>query len=182
MIARGSAVVVIGVSGAGKSTVGRRLAQVLDVPFLEGDDFHPPANIQKMSHGIALDDADRGPWLDALAAAVNARRSSGGIVATCSALKRRYRDRLRTSIAAPLLFACLSADRATLAARLRSRQNHFMPESLLDSQLASFEPPATDEPARLLAADRPIEALISDLISASPSDSTTSPRRTGESS
>jgi gluconokinase len=178
MIERGSAVLVIGVSGSGKSSVGRRLAQVLDVPFLEGDDFHPSANIQKMRQGVALDDEDRWPWLDALDAGVAVRRSSGGIVATCSALKRRYRDRLRESIAAPLLFACLIADRAPLAARMKSRQSHFMPESLLDSQLATFEMPGPDEHARLLAADRPIEALVAGLISADSGDSTTSPRQT----
>ena len=122
MIERGSAVLVIGVSGTGKSTVGRRLALRLDVPFLEGDDFHPAANIRKMSQGIPLADEDRWPWLDALAAAVAAHRTGGGIVAACSALKRRYRDRLRASIAPPLLFACLTADRATLAARMKSRQ------------------------------------------------------------
>ena len=166
MIERGSAVLVIGVSGTGKSTVGRRLALRLDVPFLEGDDFHPSANIRKMSQGIPLADEDRWPWLDALAAAVTARRTGGGIVATCSALKRRYRDRLRASIAPPLLFACLTADRATLAARMKSRQGHFMPESLLDSQLADFEVPGADERARILAADSPIDALIADLISA----------------
>lgn len=178
MIERGSVILVIGVSGTGKSTVGRRLAQRLDVPFLEGDDFHPPANIRKMSQGIPLDDADRWPWLDALAAAVTAGRTGSGIVATCSALKRCYRDRLRASIAPPLVFACLIADRAILAARLTSRKDHFMPGSLLDSQLNTFEMPSPDEHARMLAADQPIEALVGDLLSAKQDDSTTSPRRT----
>ncbi len=166
MIEPGSAVFVIGVSGAGKSTVGRRLAGALDVPFLEGDDFHPETNIRKMSQGAALSDEDRWPWLDALAAAVTTRRSGGGLVAACSALKRSYRDRLRESIAAPLLFVCLTADRATLAARIESRPGHFMPASLLDSQLAALETPLPDEKVRILAADRPVEDLVADLISA----------------
>jgi gluconokinase len=166
VIEPGSVVFVIGVSGAGKSTVGRRLAGALDVPFLEGDDFHPGANIRKMSRGVALSDADRWPWLDTLAAAVTARRSSGGLVAACSALKRSYRDRLRRSIDAPLLFVCLTADRATLAARIESRQAHFMPASLLDSQLTALEAPSPDEKVRILAADRPVGDLVADLISA----------------
>ena len=178
MIERGSAILVIGVSGTGKSTLGHRLAQTLNVPFLEGDDFHPAANIHKMRQGIALDDEDRWPWLDALAAAVVARRTSGGIIATCSALKRRYRDRLRASIAPPLVFACLTTDRATLAARMTSRKDHFMPESLLDSQLRTFEMPDSDEPARMLAAERPVEALVAELLSVNSADSTTSPHQT----
>jgi gluconokinase len=165
MIARGSAVLVTGVSGAGKSTLGARLAAVLDVPFLEGDDFHTPANIRKMSMGTPLDDEDRWPWLDALAGAVAARRTGAGLVAACSALKRRYRDRLRESIAAPLLFVCLTADRTTLAARIGSRRGHFMPESLLDSQLATLEIPEPDEHALIFAADEPVEDIVTDMIS-----------------
>ena len=182
MIEHGSAILVIGVSGTGKSSLGRRLAELLTVPFLEGDDFHPAANIQKMSHGIPLRDEDRWPWLDALAVAVAGGRTSRGIVATCSALRRCYRDRLRGAIAPPLLFVCLTADRATLAARMHSRKDHFMPESLLDSQLATFEIPDADEDVRKSAADRPIETLVADLLSAHPDDSTTTPRQTSGSS
>jgi gluconokinase len=178
MMERGSAVLIIGVSGTGKTTVGRRLAAVLDVPFLEGDDFHPPANIRKMSQGIPLEDGDRWPWLDALAAAVAARRASAGIVASCSAIKRRYRDRLRASIASPVVFVCLTADRATLAARIASRRGHFMPESLLDSQLAAFEMPDRDEQVRILTAGGPIEQLIAEVFGANFNDSTTKPRQT----
>ena len=178
MIERGSAVFVTGVSGTGKSTIGGQLAAVLDVPFLEGDDFHTPANIRKMSMGMPLDDEDRWPWLDALAGAVTARRTPAGIVMTCSALKRRYRDRLRGKVASPILFVCLTADRATLAARIRSRKGHFMPESLLDSQLATFEMPDPDECALILDAGRPVEDVLGDLISGNSCDSTTSPRRT----
>jgi gluconokinase len=165
-ISRGSAVFVIGVSGTGKSLLGGRLAAALHAPFLEGDDFHSPANIRKMRQGIPLDDADRWPWLDALAVAVSAQRTGSGIVAACSALKRRYRDRLRAAVAAPLTFVCLTADRTTLAARLQSRKGHFMPESLLDSQLAAFEMPDPDEHARVLAAVGPIEQLIAELFNA----------------
>jgi gluconokinase len=178
MIARGSAVLLTGVSGTGKSTVGVRLAAVLGVPFLEGDDFHSPANIRKMSMGKSLDDEDRWPWLDALAGAMAARRTPAGIVATCSALRRRYRDRLRESIAPPLLFICLTADRVTLAARIRSRKGHFMPESLIDSQLAALEIPDPDEHALVLAADRPVEDVLAEMLSGNSCDSTTSPCRT----
>jgi gluconokinase len=174
----GTAILIIGVSGTGKSTIGRRLALALHVPFLEGDDFHPAANIQKMSRGVPLRDEDRWPWLDALAAAVTERRSAAGIVAACSALKRSYRERLRGSIAPPLLFVCLTADRATLAARIESRQGHFMPESLLDSQLATLELPGPDERARILPADRPVAELLAGLLNGNPNDSTTNPQRT----
>jgi gluconokinase len=166
VIAHGSAIFIIGVSGTGKSTLGLALAKALDLPFLEGDDFHSPDNVRKMRQGIPLDDEDRRPWLDALAAAAAARRTGGGVIVSCSALKRCYRDRLRESIAAPLLFVCLTADRGTLAARLESRKGHFMPVSLLDSQLAAFEAPGSDEPARILAADRPVAELLADLLSA----------------
>ena len=165
MIDPGTAVFVIGVSGTGKSTLAGRLAQALDAPFLEGDDFHPASNIKKMRRGEPLNDEDRWPWLDALAAAVTAGRSGAGIVAACSALKRRHRDRLRRSIAPPLLFVCLTADRATLAARIHARKGHFMPESLLDSQLATLEQPGPDENARILAADRPVDELLAGLLS-----------------
>ncbi len=182
MIQPGTAVFVSGVSGTGKSTVGRRLAGALDVAFLEGDDFHPAANIQKMSGGLALSDADRWPWLDALAVAVNERRSAAGVVAACSALKRSYRDRLRGSIAPPLLFVCLTADRATLAVRIESRMGHFMPESLLDSQLATLELPGPDEKAQILAAGRPVEELLAALLNGNSNGSTTSLHRTAGSS
>jgi gluconokinase len=136
-------VVVMGVSGMGKSTVGRLLATELGVPYAEADAFHPPANIAKMSGGTPLDDADRAPWLDAIGDWARGRMSLGGVV-SCSALKRSYRDRLRA--AAPgLFFLHLTGDRALIAERLEQRRDHFMPGALLDSQFATLEPLRPDE-------------------------------------
>ncbi|MGN2639698.1 gluconokinase [Nocardia takedensis] len=136
-------VVVMGVSGTGKTTLGTRLARALGVEFAEGDDLHPRENIEKMSAGLALTDADRAPWLDRVAAWLADRGDSGGVV-SCSALKRAYRDRLR--VAAPtVFFAHPVADRAELRRRVRSRRDHFMPAALLDSQLADLEPLTADE-------------------------------------
>ncbi|MCH7226472.1 gluconokinase [Haloferula sp. A504] len=126
--------VIAGVSGCGKTTVGRALAERLGVPFLDADDFHPPGNIAKMSSGKPLEDADRMPWLDALGAELTRRES---VVLACSALKRAYRDRLR-GFAQPLRFVVLEVPCEELQERLRTR-THFMPPELLDSQLADLE-------------------------------------------
>lgn len=135
-------VVVMGVSGTGKSTVGTLLAAGLGVPYAEADAFHPPANIDKMSAGTPLDDADREPWLDAIGAWARTRTEHGpglqGVV-SCSALKRAYRDRLRAS-APGLFFLHLTGDRDLVAGRLAQRRDHFMPGALLDSQYAALEP------------------------------------------
>ncbi|MFD2685968.1 gluconokinase [Streptomyces phyllanthi] len=137
-------VVVMGVAGTGKSTIGRLLAARLGVPYAEGDDFHPEANIAKMSAGVPLDDGDRWPWLDAVGAWAHGRAGLGG-VAGCSALKRSYRDRLRA--AAPgLVFLHLSGDRELIEGRMARRQGHFMPTALLDSQFATLQPLQADEP------------------------------------
>ncbi|MFG2195171.1 gluconokinase [Streptomyces sp. NPDC048639] len=136
-------VVVMGVSGTGKSTVGALLAEECGVPYAEADAFHPPANIAKMSGGTPLDDADREPWLDAIGAWARSRAGRGGVV-SCSALKRSYRDRLRA--AAPgLFFLHLTGDRALVAERLEQRRDHFMPGALLDSQFAALEELQPDE-------------------------------------
>ena len=136
-------VVVMGVSGTGKTTVGRLLADRLGVPYAEADVFHPPANVAKMSAGTPLDDGDRAPWLDAIGAWARGRAGRGGVV-SCSALKRRYRDRLRA--AAPgLFFLHLTGDRALVGARMRLRRGHFMPVALLESQFAALEPLEPDE-------------------------------------
>jgi gluconokinase len=137
--------VVTGVAGSGKSTVARLLARRLDVPFADGDDFHPPGDIVKMSSGTPLDDADRRPWLEAVGRWLHERdRSGSGAVVACSALKRRYRDILRAACPGAF-FLQLTADRELLAARLGRRTDHFMPSSLLDSQLAALEPLQPDE-------------------------------------
>ncbi|QXE37644.1 gluconokinase [Streptomyces sp. GMY02] len=136
-------VVVMGVAGTGKTTVGPLLAAALGVPYAEGDDFHPPANIAKMSAGIPLEDADRWPWLDAIGRWAHGRAGLGGVVSS-SALKRSYRDRLRA--AAPgAVFLHLTGDRALIGRRMAERKGHFMPPALLDSQFAALENLEPDE-------------------------------------
>jgi len=140
----GRAIVVMGVSGCGKSTVGRALADVLGWDFLDADDFHPSANVRKMAAGIPLTDGDRAPWLEILRGALAERLQQGtGVVLACSALCRRYRDILRQ--AGDVRFAHLRVERAELAARLAGRQGHFFATALLDSQLATLEPLEPDE-------------------------------------
>lgn len=138
-------IVVMGVSGAGKTSVGVALADRLGLAFADADDLHPAANVEKMRGGHALDDADRMPWLDAVGAAL-AEAPAPGIVVACSSLRRAYRDRLR--LAAPdAVFVALEGDEALLAARLGGRRGHFMPAALLASQLAAYEAPDDDERA-----------------------------------
>jgi gluconokinase len=132
----------MGVSGAGKSTVGGLVAERLGLTFRDADEFHPPANIAKMSAGIPLTDADRGPWLDAIGTHLAAHRGSGCVV-TCSALKRAYRDRLR-SAAPGLRFIHLHGEMALVAARQAARADHFMPASLVASQFATLELPQAE--------------------------------------
>ena len=132
-----SVIVVMGVSGSGKTTVGSALAETLGVEYAEADAFHPQANIAKMSSGVPLTDEDRAPWLEAIASWIREHQATGGVV-TSSALKRRYRDVLRSG--GDVWFAHLDGDREILAERMKSRSGHFMPVSLLDSQLADLEP------------------------------------------
>jgi gluconokinase len=131
----------MGPSGCGKSTLGARLAGALGWRFVEGDTLHPPANLARMAAGMPLDDADRAPFLDNVVAAI---LESSPPVVTCSALKRRYRDRLRDGCG-PLLFVLPEVTAEVLRARVAGRTGHFMPASLVDSQLATFEPPQADE-------------------------------------
>lgn len=139
------AYVVMGVSGSGKSMVGAALAEALGLPFLEGDALHPPANVEKMSKGIPLTDADRFPWLDRIGSRVSASLAAGkGIVVSCSALRKIYRDRLRNAATGRLVFVFLRGTEDVLAPRMAARKGHFMPSSLLKSQLATLEDPSTE--------------------------------------
>jgi gluconokinase len=156
---RSPAIVVMGVSGSGKTSIGEGLAAHLGMPLLEGDQFHPRANIDKMSSGTPLTDDDRWPWLDAIAAAM--RDAPGGVIVTCSSLRRVYRDRLRERAGRPVLFVFLDGSQETIAARLAERKGHFMPPSLLQSQFATLEPPGADEPGIVrVSIDPPIPAVI----------------------
>jgi gluconokinase len=156
---RPSAIVVMGVSGSGKTSIGEGLSAHLAMPLLEGDQFHPKANIDKMSSGTPLTDDDRWPWLDAIAAAM--RDAPGGVIVTCSSLRRVYRDRLRERAGRPVLFVFLDGSKETIAARLADRKGHFMPPSLLQSQLATLEPPGAGEPGIVrVSIDPPIPAVI----------------------
>lgn len=136
-------IVIMGVAGTGKTTIGPLLAERIGVPYAEADDFHPAANIAKMTAGTPLTDGDRRPWLDAIGAWARSREGLGGVVG-CSALKREYRDRLRA--AAPgLVFVHLTGDRRLVEERMARREDHFMPTALLDSQFATLQPLEPDE-------------------------------------
>ena len=157
----------MGVCGSGKTVVGRQLGPRLGLAFRDGDEFHPRANIDKMSAGVPLSDDDRWPWLDAIGAAIGKELAAGrGIIVGCSALKRSYRERILAAAGRPVLFVWLDAARETLKRRLESRRNHFMPASLLDSQLAILEPPAADEPAIRISVEPPLEQVIAATIAA----------------
>ena len=148
----------MGVSGSGKSTVGAAVAQRLRVPFADADDFHPPANIAKMTAGEALNDADRHPWLESSGEWLVAHSEGGGVM-SCSALKRKYSDQLRQH-APGTEFLHLHGSRAVIARRQASRPGHFMPGSLLDSQFAILEPLAPDEQGLAVDVDQSIDAIV----------------------
>lgn len=163
MTDRAAAVVVMGVSGSGKSTVGAALAEALGGRFVDGDDLHPAANVAKMSAGVALDDDDRWPWLDrvadTLADSSTAAPPDGPVVVACSALRRRYRDRLRRVPGVVFVHLHLEVDAATT--RLRTRGEHFMDERLIQSQFATLETPAADEPDVIVVdATRPLAEVV----------------------
>jgi gluconokinase len=156
--------VVIGVSGSGKTTVATILARRLGWPFEEGDSLHSESNIRKMSAGLPLTDADRQDWLLKVAGWVEARLDRGGSgLITCSALKRRYRDVINRR-GAGLVFVFLAGSRATIAARLAARTGHFMPPALLDSQLADLEEPGPDEPAIRVEIDKFPDAIAQEVL------------------
>ncbi len=156
--------VVMGVAGSGKTTVGTLLARRLGWPFEEGDALHTQASIDKMAAGLPLTDEDRAPWLEKVAKWVDQRLDAGenGVI-TCSALKRAYRDVIDRR-GSGVVFVYLAASRQTIAARLVARQGHFMPASLLDSQLADLEEPAPDEPAIRVDGDAPAPVIADRVI------------------
>jgi gluconokinase len=144
---RAAAIIVMGVSGSGKSTIGALLAERLGWPFADADGFHPAANVAKMAAGQPLTDADRGPWLDAIAAHIGASRTAEQpVVVACSALRRAYRDRLRAGHG-DLIFLHLAGAPEVIATRQAARQGHFMPPSLMASQFATLEDPGQETDA-----------------------------------
>jgi carbohydrate kinase (thermoresistant glucokinase family) len=158
--------VVMGVSGSGKTTVGRPLAQRLGWDFKEGDELHPRANIVKMSRGQALDDADRAPWLDAVREWIDGEVEAGrSAVITCSALKRAYRDRLSQG-RPEVRLVYLKGDQAIIDGRLKLRTGHFMPASLLASQFETLEAPAPDEHPIIIDIRQPVAAQVEEIVRA----------------
>lgn len=154
--------VIMGVAGCGKSTLAQELDQYLHWPFQEGDDLHPQANIEKMSHGHPLNDEDRWPWLEKCHEWLLEceKNHEGKGVLTCSALKRSYRDCLRKAIKSPFYFLYLKVPYEILLKRLETRKGHFMPVSLLDSQLESLEPLQADEPYLEIDMAHPPEVVV----------------------
>lgn len=156
--------VVMGPSGTGKTTTAKLLSQRLGWAFAEGDEFHPPANIAKMSAGTPLDDDDRAPWLGLIRDWITEEAAMGrSTVITCSALKRRYRDTLRGA-SARVRFVQLDIAQATVAGRLAERRGHYMPPSLLDSQFAAFEPLEADEDGVHVSVDKTPEAVAAEAL------------------
>ncbi|MBY3346634.1 gluconokinase [Rhizobium laguerreae] len=155
------AVIVMGVSGCGKSSVGEHLAARNGVPFMEGDQLHPAGNVEKMAQGIPLADDDRLPWLDRIGEEIRtAQQVSQGLVISCSALKRSYRDRLRQAADGHLAFVFLEGSRDLLLSRMQARQGHFMPASLLDSQLQTLELPAGEPDVVTVAIDTGLDDIV----------------------
>ena len=157
--------ILMGVSGSGKTTIGARLARALGSEFVEGDDLHPPENVKRMTAGIPLTDDDRRGWLLAIAARLReAKRARIGLVVSCSALKRSYRDLLRSVGETEVRFVYLAGSRALLAERLAQRRGHFMPPSLLESQLSILEEPSPDEGAWVCDIRQAPDAIVADLV------------------
>lgn len=158
-------VVMMGVSGVGKTTIGTLLAERLGWGYAEGDSYHPPANVEKMRAGTPLDDSDREPWLARIASDIDRWRAEGtGMVVSCSALKRRYRDIL-IGDRPDVRLVRLAGDEALIRARMEKRTDHYMPPSLLTSQIATLEPPSGDEGAITVDVTRPPELCVEEILS-----------------
>lgn len=153
-------IVIMGVSGCGKSSVGAGLAERLGIAYRDGDDLHPPANVDKMRAGVPLTDADRWPWLDRVAEVL---RGDAPVIVGCSALRRVYRDRIRVGAGGPVTFIHLAGDRAVIAERMAARTGHYMPTTLLDSQFATLEPPGLDE-ALTVDIDQSLPAILTTIL------------------
>jgi len=158
-------IVVMGVAGSGKTTVASHLAERLGVPFVEGDSLHPAANVKKMASGQPLTDEDRWPWLRAIGERMEVERSTGhGVVVACSALKRIYRDCLRSEVHGKMHFILLDGSRQLISDRMKQRKGHFMPPALLDSQFATLEKPTPDEHAVILDIARTPAELVEEAV------------------
>jgi gluconokinase len=153
-------VVIMGVSGCGKSSVGEGLAVRLGIPYRDGDDLHPPENVAKMRAGVPLTDGDRWPWLDRVASVL---ATEAPVIVGCSALRRAYRDRIRSGAGGPVRFVHLTGSRDVILARLAARTGHYMPTTLLDSQFATLEAPGSDE-ALAVDIDQPLNAIIAVIV------------------
>jgi gluconokinase len=151
------AAVVMGVASCGKTSVGEALAEKLGAGFVEGDKLHPKSNIAKMTAGIALTDEDRWPWLALVGQSVSGH---SGMIVSCSALKKSYRNHIAGSAGRPVSFVFLDGSPALLAQRIASRKNHFMPPSLLNSQLATLEPPGSEERAKRFDVALPVNIIV----------------------
>ncbi|MEM7463072.1 MAG: gluconokinase [Pseudomonadota bacterium] len=154
--------VVMGVAGCGKTSVGHALADRLGTEYVDGDELHPPENIKKMSSGIPLNDEDRWPWLKLVGERLG--QSGGECIIGCSALKRIYRDRIREFAGGQVMFIHLAGSKELIAARMNSRTGHFMPPELLDSQFAALEPPTKDEIAITVDIDQDLVGIVDEVV------------------
>ncbi|NBB48693.1 AAA family ATPase [Rhizobium sp. CRIBSB] len=159
------AVIVMGVSGCGKSSVGEALASRLVLPFIEGDVLHPESNVAKMAAGTPLTDEDRWPWLTVIGERMADALARGeGIIVSCSALKKIYREHLRAATGGRLAFVYLDGSRELLSRRMGARTGHFMPLTLLDSQLATLEVPTGEPGVVTVTIDQPVEGIVADAL------------------
>ncbi|MFD1198875.1 gluconokinase [Brucella gallinifaecis] len=155
-------IVVMGVSGSGKSTIGDKLAEALDLPFLEGDSLHPQSNVDKMMAGVPLQDEDRWPWLDQIGERIAAAK--GGIVVSCSALKKTYRERMRAASGGVLIFVFLDGSFELLHQHMGQRTGHFMPVKMLESQLATLESPVGEPLVFRADIADPVDKIVAESI------------------
>lgn len=161
MTANARAIVVMGVSGCGKTSVAEGIAAALPAVFIEGDSLHPTSNVEKMSRGIPLTDEERWPWLDTIGSAmVGTLAAKQSVVVSCSALRKVYRDRLRKATGGSLAFVFLTGSRELLMARMAARRNHFMPVSLLDSQLSTLEDPSGEPGVVTIDIDASVDEVV----------------------